>query len=183
MPFDLAHNLTSHHLIPQSTDLRLNPPESYLYIQDFLIISCGVLYALCYFFYILRTYDDRYIAGTPLYLAGTMAYELYYAFATTSTRMERAAFLAWFVMDVSFAAVAVVWACVKGRRIRMVRGLVGGVLAGVVILRALGWCWLDEREQVTAYWTGLVLQLPIGWASLFLLLRRGDTKGQSLEIW
>lgn len=41
----------------------------------------------------------------------------------------------------------------------------------------------DEREQVTAYWTGLALQLPIGYACLYFLWRDQDTAGHSLEIW
>jgi hypothetical protein len=60
--FALAKSCTTH-LIVQPSDLALNPPESYLFIQDFLIISCGVLYALCYLFYMFRTYRDKKVAG------------------------------------------------------------------------------------------------------------------------
>lgn len=67
-PFALAHALTPYHLIVQPSDAALNPPESYLYIQDGLIISCGVLYALCYFFYAVRTYRDGVCAGPVEYL-------------------------------------------------------------------------------------------------------------------
>lgn len=183
MAFELAHNFSSCHLIPQSSDLLLHPPEAYLFIQDFLIISCGILYALCYAFYMTRTYSDRYCAGTPLYLAGTMAYEVYYAVVTTTTRFERFAFFAWFLLDAAFACVAIGRAYPRAVRGAMASWLVAGVLGGVGMLRVLGWYWPDEREQVTAYWTGLALQLPIGWGSVVLLMKRGDTKGQSLEIW
>ena len=47
------------HLIVQPSDLKLNPPESYLFVQDGLIISCGVIYALCYLFILFRVYGDR----------------------------------------------------------------------------------------------------------------------------
>jgi hypothetical protein len=47
--FEVANSLHTH-LVAQRQDLRLNPPESYLFVQDGLIIICGVLYALCYFF-------------------------------------------------------------------------------------------------------------------------------------
>lgn len=114
---------------------------------------------------------------------GTMAYEIYYAFVTTSTTFERVCFMAWFGLDASFAAVAVLSAYAPEKR-RLVAGrLVAGVVAGVAFLHALCQYFPDEREQVTAYWTGLLLQLPIGWGSVYLLLQRGDTKGQSLEIW
>jgi hypothetical protein len=66
--FDLARSTPAlGHLIVQSADARLNPPESYYLIQDFLIISCGVLYALCYFSYMTRTYTDKKLAGVVEY--------------------------------------------------------------------------------------------------------------------
>jgi hypothetical protein len=65
----------------------------------------------------------------------------------------------------------------------MVQVLVAGTAMGIWILWACGKVWPDEREQLTAYWTGALLELPIGWYQVYLLLRRGDTKGQSLEIW
>jgi hypothetical protein len=65
--FALAKSCTTH-LIVQPSDLALNPPESYLFIQDFLIISCGVLYALCYLFYMFRTYRDKKVAGNIEFL-------------------------------------------------------------------------------------------------------------------
>jgi hypothetical protein len=68
MRFDLANRLTGGHLIVQPSDLALNPPESYLYVQDGLIISCGVLYALCYYFYMIATVRDRFLAGPVEFL-------------------------------------------------------------------------------------------------------------------
>lgn len=59
--FALANRV--RHLIVQPADLSLNPPESYLFIQDGLIISCGVIYALCYIFCMTRTYNDRTLPG------------------------------------------------------------------------------------------------------------------------
>lgn len=63
MPFETANKYEFMHLIVQPSDLRLNPPESYLYVQDGIIISCGVLYVLCYFFYMTRTVKDKTCAG------------------------------------------------------------------------------------------------------------------------
>lgn len=68
MPFEIANQYSYKHLIVQEADLRLNPPESYLFVQDGLIISCGVLYALCYMFYMTRTYRDKHLSGTVLFL-------------------------------------------------------------------------------------------------------------------
>lgn len=111
-----------------------------------------------------------------------MAYEIYYAFATTSTTFERLCFLVWFLLDLSFALVALFSAYRPERRKLVASRLILGVVVGVGFLHWLCQRFPDEREQVTAYWTGLLLQLPIGWGSLYLLLRDG-TKGHSLEIW
>lgn len=112
-----------------------------------------------------------------------MAYELFYAFATTSTTFEVAAFLIWFLLDLTFASVAIMSSVAPHKRRAKATRMVFGVLAGMLVLRVLTALFPDEREQLTAYWTGLLLQFPIGWGSVYLLLKRGDTKGHSLEIW
>ena len=71
MTFELANRYSNSHLIVQPSDARLAPPESYLFIQDGLIISCGVLYALCYLFYMARTYKDKTLSGSVEYLYAT----------------------------------------------------------------------------------------------------------------
>jgi hypothetical protein len=63
--FALARSYTTH-LVVQPADLRLNPPESYLFVQDSLIVACGLLYSLCYIFYTIRTYSDKRLAGPIL---------------------------------------------------------------------------------------------------------------------
>jgi hypothetical protein len=68
MAFEAASAIAGSHLIVQPADARLNPPESYFYVQDGLIIACGALYAVCYFFYSIRTYKDRVLAGPVEYL-------------------------------------------------------------------------------------------------------------------
>jgi hypothetical protein len=183
MPFDLAKTYGSYHLIPQSSDLALNPPESYFFITDFLIISCGILYTFCYLFYTIRTYSDRYVAGTVQFLSATMAYEIYYAYVCTTTTLQRAYFFVWFLFDITFVTVALKYAYADGERRRTVWKLVWQVPAWVVFLWAVGQYWPDEREQKTAFWTGLYLELPIGWGQIYYLLKNENTKGQSLEIW
>ena len=41
----------------------------------------------------------------------------------------------------------------------------------------------DDREQITAYWAGILLELPVGWVSVYLLVKSQDTRGHSIEIW
>lgn len=183
MPFQLARSLESTHLIVQPSDARLNPPQSYLFVQDFLIITCGFLYLLCYLFYMARTIKDRHLAGPVEYLCSTMSYEIFYAIATTSTTFERVCFSAWFAFDLAFVAVAIRFAYPAGTRRWVAARTVGGVLLGLGIFWKLARIWPDEREQLTGFWTGIVLQLPINWGSLWVLVRDRRTEGHSLEIW
>lgn len=183
MPFDLSRSLESSHLIVQPADSLLIPPQSYLFVQDFLIITCGFLYVLCYLFYMARTIRDRHLAGPVEYLCSTMSYEIFYAIATTSTTFERVCFFAWFAFDIAFAAVAIRFAYPAPERKAVAARTVAGALVGLGIFWAIARRWPDEREQVTGFWTGIVLQLPINWGSLWVLVRDQSTKGHSLEIW
>ncbi|PVH91042.1 hypothetical protein DM02DRAFT_546585, partial [Periconia macrospinosa] len=101
--FSWAQELSKRrHINPHRADLLLYLPESYFFVQDFLILSCAMLYVLCYSFYTTRTFSDQYCAGIPLYLAGNLAYELYYALVMPRSRLEQIGFFAWFACDVLF---------------------------------------------------------------------------------
>ncbi|OOF95310.1 hypothetical protein ASPCADRAFT_169814 [Aspergillus carbonarius ITEM 5010] len=185
MSFTPAHHI--HHLIIQSADAALSPPEGYFFIQDGLIIACGILYAFCYIFCMIRTYSDRTYPSASVqgihFMSLTLAYELYYAVVITTTTFELLAFLAWFLLDLGFVAVAIWRAHERPDRGGIVRRMVGFVVTGMGLLRGLAMLWPDEREQLTAYWTGILLQLPIGWVCLWTLWKGRNTKGHSLEIW
>ncbi|RAR06157.1 Amino acid transporter [Stemphylium lycopersici] len=183
MPFEISEKWGSYHLIPQSVDVALNPPESYFFVTDFLIIACGILYTLCYMFYTIRTYSDRFVAGTVQFLSATMAYEIYYAYVCTTTTFQRACFFVWFLFDITFVTVALKYAYKPGERGRTIIKLLWQTPAWMVFLWYVGTVWPDEREQKTAFFTGLYLELPIGWGQILYLVQRQDTKGQSLEIW
>lgn len=112
-----------------------------------------------------------------------MAYELYYAFATTTTAFEFWSFMIWFMFDVAFVSVAIASAYPKHSRLIVIGRMVVGVVVGVAFLKWLCNAYPDERDQCTAFWTGVVLQFPISWGSLILLFWKWDTRGHSLEIW
>ena len=64
MPFSLAKLLEKRqHLIAHPSDLHLDPPQSYLFVQDFLIVLCAIVYCFAYVFYMIRTKRDRFLAG------------------------------------------------------------------------------------------------------------------------
>lgn len=66
------------HLVVQPADARLNPPEAYLFVQDGLIISCGVIYALFYVFSMMRVVKDGVLPGTVKYLYVEQLLTVYY---------------------------------------------------------------------------------------------------------
>ncbi|KAL9128067.1 MAG: hypothetical protein Q9217_003178 [Psora testacea] len=57
-PFALANSITGH-LAVLAADAELNPPPSYLYIQDCLVTISGISWILAYIFYALRAYRDK----------------------------------------------------------------------------------------------------------------------------
>ncbi|KAL2837766.1 hypothetical protein BJY01DRAFT_220566 [Aspergillus pseudoustus] len=180
--FRLVEHLS--HLVVQPSDVRLNPPEGYLFVQDGLIISCGVLYALMYAFAMILVVRDRFLPGSVKYLSLTLAYEFYYAFTTTSTLTERACFLIWFALDLAFVGLALwqVYSPAQRHRIVTEMAMLYFPLA-LGALKCLSTLYPDERQQVTAYWTGIFLQLPVGWVYVYRLLADRSTRGQSLEVW
>lgn len=112
-----------------------------------------------------------------------MAYELFYAFTTTTTTNEKLCFLAWFELDIAFTSLVLRRVYGPEQRRKILRNMVLLFTAGVSGLYGLTKLYPDEREQVTAYWTGIGLQFPIGYACLYFLWRDQDTAGHSLEIW
>ncbi|KAJ9492153.1 hypothetical protein VN97_g1093 [Penicillium thymicola] len=171
------------HLVVQPADARLNPPESYFFVQDGLIISCGVVYALLYVFCMMRAVKDGVLPASIKYMSLTLAYELYYAFATTSTRLEIICFLVWFQLDLAFVAIALWRVYGPDQRKRIAGEMLVYCITALAGLRYLGYLYPDDREQVTAYWTGILLQLPAGWVYVYGLVKHRSLLGHSLEIW
>jgi hypothetical protein len=48
-----------YHIAVHPADLALNPPESYLFIQDVLILFCAIVWAISYVDLIRLTLKDR----------------------------------------------------------------------------------------------------------------------------
>ncbi|KID79308.1 uncharacterized protein G6M90_00g021010 [Metarhizium brunneum] len=183
MAFEWASWLENNHIIVHAADLQLNPPQSYLFVQDFLIILCALLYCFCYVFYTLRTKRDRFLAGPVDLLFGNLAYELYYPFVMARGKLELVGCLVWLLLDVRFVYTAIKYTCPPGTRIKVTLRCALSTLALTAVYYVLGLYFPDDGEQVTAYWTGWLLELGIGWCEVLYLWKHAHTKGQSLEIW
>lgn len=119
----------------------------------------------------------------PFVSSWTMAYEVFYALKTTTTNLERLCFLAWVELDFALAYVIMKRVYTPDQRRKYTRNMVGLFLLGLGGLEALTRFYPDPREQFTAYWTGILLQFPIGWACLISLWQDQSLKGHSLEMW
>jgi len=62
--FATANRIISH-LAVHPADKILNPPESYLLVQDALIIATGTFWTIAYLWYILRCIRDKR-SGMPM---------------------------------------------------------------------------------------------------------------------
>ena len=107
---------------------------------------------------------------------------LIFAFAVPSSTLETVAFLSWFLIDATFVTSAVCVAC-RGRR-----GIVASRISSIFVVGLLCLWWLcvqfpDDQQQVTAYWSGIILQFPVGWGLLYYLCKSDDLKNHSLMIW
>jgi hypothetical protein len=81
----------------------------------------------------------------------TMRYEFFYAFTTTSTAFELASFMVWFLLDILFAAVAILMCYTASQRTAVITRMACGFLLTVGVLKALTIVWPNERDQITAY--------------------------------
>lgn len=91
--------------------------------------------------------------------------------------------LVWFLFDLRFIYIAFKYACPPEKRLKVGIRFTFSTCSLVAIFYILGVYFPDDGEQVTAYWTGWLLEMPIGWCAVTCLWLYGDTKGQSLEMW
>jgi hypothetical protein len=112
----------------------------------------------------------------------TLAYEVFFAFAVPSTWPGTIAFLTWFWLDTAFVSSVLHVTC-RGRR-KVVAGTIASIfIAGLLGLWMLCALFPDERQQIVAYWTGIMLQLPVGWGFLYNLWKSPTLEGHSMSIW
>lgn len=100
-----------------------------------------------------------------------------------STKLQVAGCLAWFALDVLFVYVAIKYTCAPERQRKVALRTVVGTILGAGFFHLLGQIFPDDGEQLTAYWAGWCLEMPVGWLSIYYLLAYRHTKGQSLELW
>ena len=112
-----------------------------------------------------------------------VAYEVYYPFVVTTSKLQTLGCLAWVFLDLRFVYVSIRYACPPEKQLGVAVRSILGTVVGAACLHTLGKYFPDEGEQVTAYWTGFLLVLPVGYICLYHLWKHPHNKGQSLELW
>jgi hypothetical protein len=191
-----CYKIAEHRFGRWTSRSALDPPDSYLFMQDGLIVASGVLYALCYFFYIIWKYKDKAIAGpieyTYVIWLNTFKHCLLVrpwtdvgswpkSFSTLSLPHLPGSSSGPSSYGSFWTFVALSGYNQRCPARPLLKSMVG-VLICMAFLRTLMAVFPDDREKATAYWTCFILQLPVNWFIAYLLLERGITKGQSLEI-
>jgi hypothetical protein len=94
---------------------------------------------------------------------GSMVNELSYSFFfTTSTRLEFWCFLVWFLVDFIGTVLATVTVIPPGRRLASMGKTAVVFILCLPFFRVLIEVSPDEREQLTAQWTGILLHFSLG---------------------
>lgn len=121
----------------------------------------------------MRRADQRYRYAN-------LAWELFYWIVLASTPVERYGYGVWFVADLVHAVIVIRYGY-AGQKWQAAQRMCCGVCIFV-----FGF-WMisvyNPDHQSSAFWTGLLMQVPISWGSLYDIIRGEDMKGHSLEIW
>ena len=119
---------------------------------------------------------------TGHFSGANLAWELVYAFATTSDAAQTTAFLTWFISDCVLAVTAVT-SLYPHNQLTVALKISAVFAFSVAFLLWLTGQFPDDYHQITAYWTGIAIELPIGWLLLYDILHRQNLRGHSLRIW
>lgn len=106
--------------------------------------------------------------------SGNVAWELFYGIAVPTSLWQRVGSFVWFALDMIFFTAIVIYGNFEGRRRDHATSV--RVLALVFLLapcKVTESC-SDDGQQMTAYWSGVLLQLPAGWITIFPIWRTRD---------
>ena len=168
------------HLAVHPVDAKLNPPATYLYVQDGLIVLCGTFWILAYVFYIIRCHRDNR-AGLPLHsIYSNIAWEIYYGIVIPTNAFEHITFMGFALVDLGFCLT--IARNERGKRgVHILKTLVLSTVVHSFLYRALTrYVFFDSHKA--AYWTAMEPNNRLTWASVLEIVRR-HTRAYSLEIW
>lgn len=94
--------------------------------------------------------------------SGNIAWELFYGLVVPTSLWQHVGFLVWFALDIIFVAVIVRYGSFRGRRRDRAKGVIVLALVLLLALYKVSRWYSDDGQQMTAYWSGILLQMPCG---------------------
>lgn len=174
------------HLPLTPIDTINQPSEAYLWIQDGLTITSGILWLLAYILYIRQsTLDQSY--GMPLLsLCANIAWELIYGMIHPPGTAEFVTFLPYFLIDLGLVYGTLKYGHREWAHAPLVRdNLTWVVVIGSAMMLGAHWTFAELFTDFTqaSFWSGYMCQVVVSWSAIAQLLSRGSTRGHTLTIW
>lgn len=91
--------------------------------------------------------------------------------------------MGWFALDLVFTSTLATYGTYRGRRRDRAYFISTMVMVFLLALKILTITYPDDGQQMTAYWTGILLQLPLGWVHVMLLYQTRQVGLLNIEIW
>ncbi|KAF2108457.1 hypothetical protein BDV96DRAFT_652709 [Lophiotrema nucula] len=167
-------------------DARNNPPEYYLWVQDYLTILMGFLWIVAYFLYIRQSYRDQSYGMPILSLCANIAWEFVYGIFYPPGVAEFVTFLPYFLVDLGLVYTTVKFGPCEWKHSPVVqRNIPLIMLIGITALTAAQWSFaiLFTDIHQASFWSGFACQIIVSWSALSQLISRSSTRGHSLPIW
>ena len=114
---------------------------------------------------------------------GNIAWELFYGLVTPKTLIEVVTFPVWVLLDLGFTTTYILYSTPIRERRACLASIVVYILFFLSLLLTLTIFYPDDGQQLTAYWTGILLELPIGWFELYALFGKQEDSGLAIATW
>ncbi|KAF2245923.1 hypothetical protein BU26DRAFT_488680 [Trematosphaeria pertusa] len=167
-------------------DAKNNPPEIYLWVQDYLTIVMGLLWITAYILYIRQAYRDSSYGMPILSLCTNVAWELVYGLFYPPGVAEFVTFLPYFLVDLGLVYTTIQFGANEWKHAPLVQTNIHWiVLLGTGMLT---WAQYSSAILLTdvheaSFWSGFACQMIVSWTALSQLISRASTRGHSLLIW
>ena len=114
---------------------------------------------------------------------GNIAWELFYGIFTPKLFIERITFPAWVILDLGFITSYILYSTPAREQRARVASIVLYTTLFLLLLRGLTVYYPDDGQQLTAFWTGILLELPVGWFELYALFGKQADSGVAIVTW
>jgi paspaline synthase len=167
-------------------DAKNNPPDYYLWVQDYVTILMGILWIAAYILYIRQSYRDKSYGMPILSLCANIAWEFVYGVINPPGFAEFVTFLPYFLVDLGLVYTTIKFGPYEWAHSPIVKkNLPLIMLVGCGMLTWAQWAIavLFDDVHEASFWSGFACQLIGSWAALAQLISRASTRGHTIAIW